>query len=289
MKNLRCYEKEPFEIHLKAVNQKNQGERKERLEEINPLVEAEYFAYSDAFKRKNLSNLSPNIELRKSKADLQSLYSYSNKSMLGFRGELASLQPRTIKSTCQYCTLLQHDTLDHVLPQEKYPEFIVNPQNLIPTCTTCNRKKSKFTSDSNSPRFLNLYFDELPIIQYLFIEISFDKKDDLDYDFILKNENNLIDEELFQNIKFHYRELNLFQRFKMASIEHESEFETTFSSFFDYLTVEQIAANLKNAAQKNQKAYGYNYWQSVMEIGLLNSSLFLKKMEELKIQEMQSL
>lgn len=288
MRNLNCYQKEPFEIHFKAVNQKNKGERKERLKKINPLIKEEYAAYSDAFEKKNLFTLSPNVELNKSKADLHSLYNYSNKTMLAFREALTLLQPRTIKSTCQSCSIIKHDTLDHILPQEKYPEFIVNPQNLIPTCSACNRIKSDVTSDSNSPRFLNLYLDELPNLQFLFIEISSDKGGELDYRFFLKNVDNLVEKELYENIEFHYNKLDLLERFKLASIDHESEFETTFSTFVHDLTIEQIATNLKIAAQKNQEAYGYNYWQSIMHLGLLESPLFLAKMEHLQAQEIQN-
>ncbi|MCS0505150.1 hypothetical protein [Ancylobacter mangrovi] len=52
------------------------------------------------------------------------------------------------------------DTLDHYLPQEHYPHFVVLPHNLAPMCGTCQRAKCSKTGDGQSPRFfLHPYFD----------------------------------------------------------------------------------------------------------------------------------
>lgn len=53
------------------------------------------------------------------------------------------------------------NTLDHYLPQKRFPQFAVTPANLIPMCDICQGKKGEHTLDANGRRvFLHSYFDD---------------------------------------------------------------------------------------------------------------------------------
>jgi hypothetical protein len=52
-------------------------------------------------------------------------------------------------------------TLDHFLPKARYPALAVNPSNLVPACSDCN--KAKLVSIPSSPEDVALhpYYDDL--------------------------------------------------------------------------------------------------------------------------------
>lgn len=158
MKNLIAYKDDCFEVHRRAVNAKHNGEVKNRLLQLNPIIEGEYSKYAENFKNNTLNYIVPNDEANKAKSDLGSIYNYQSLTIRNLRENIMSLQVSTVITTCQNCTLNDFNTLDHILPQSEFPAFVVNPQNLFPCCSECNSKKSNIIEQDNK-RFLNLYLD----------------------------------------------------------------------------------------------------------------------------------
>src|SRR5690606_726271 len=106
-------------------------------------------------------------------------------------------------TNCQYCTISSGNTLDHILPQNDFPEFVVNHMNLLPICGDCNSTKNRFFLNDDGERiFLNLYTDILPQQQYLFVNIDFNN-DIVSVDFYLNN-RNIIDISLYNLIYRHF-------------------------------------------------------------------------------------
>ncbi len=274
MKNLTPFNGNCFDVHKEAVEQKNIGDLKTRLLALNPSIEIEFQEFLAKFSANQLSSLLPNHALSLSKADLLTLYSYQSSVIVSFRANIRRLQVKTIISTCQNCSIDTANTLDHILPQAKYPEFVVNPKNLFPCCSTCNSYK---LASTGAQKFLNLYLDVLPKEQYLFVNVSLDNTGDLDFEYFLQNVNGKIDAALFSTIENHYTQLRLFTRFKVKSIEYISELETKVNGFLKHLPIEVIIANLIDVAETDKKAYGDNHWRCILEISLLKSPLFLAK------------
>lgn len=64
-------------------------------------------------------------------------------------------------------------TIDHYLPQGRYPHFSVTPANLTPMCDACQTAKGEETLDENGHRmFLHPYFDEFLNAQVLRLTIG---------------------------------------------------------------------------------------------------------------------
>jgi len=277
MKNLTPYDQDCFDVHREAVRSKNRGELKNRLENLHSPVEIEYKIFDSKFGSNNISQLIPNHILAESKDDLLTLYRYQSQVIIGIREKIRSLQINTIITTCQNCTIDTANTLDHILPKSIFPEFVVNPKNLFPCCSPCNSYKLDSIDKESNQKFLNLYLDELPKQQYLFLDISFDMENKIDFSFYLQNIKNDIPKELFSTIENHYFKLHLFERMKLKSIEHISELENKITSFQENLDLELIVDILINAANKEKEAYGYNHWKCILEISLLRNSLFINR------------
>lgn len=279
MKILRPYNGDTFDVHKQAVSSKHKGELKDRLIAINPLVKSQFEIYKSHFSSNTLGSVASDVELAKSKDDLLSLYSYQSKTIRQVRENIRRQQIKTIISTCQNCTIDSVNSIDHILPKSSYPEFIVNPINLFPCCTTCNSHKLDAIENDSGQKFLNLYLDELPNIQYLFVDISLDENKDLDFTYFLENPDNKIPAEFFLVIKNHYNKLHLFERFKLKSIEYLSELESKISAFRRRLSIEDIVIDLTTAINDEKDAYGHNHWKCILESTLINSHLFMQRFE----------
>lgn len=277
MKNLIPYNGDCFDIHQKAVDRKHKSDLKLRLESLNLIIKTDYTIFIEKFNENKLCKLTPNSSLKKSKNDLLTLYNYQSSVIISVRESIRKLQIRTIVSTCQNCTIDSANTLDHLLPKSKFPEFIVNPKNLIPCCSTCNSHKLNSINDNGTDFFLNLYLDKLPEEQYLFIDITLDKYSEINFHFYLKNIDNKINTTFFDILTHHYTKLHLFERMQLKSIEYISELENIILGFKAYLSLDEIINILRNNIQINKKAYGQNHWKYILEERLLNSPLFIDK------------
>lgn len=275
MKTLEPYKDDCFEVHKSAVNKKHNGELKDRLLALNPLVKNSYEGFESNFTKNSLGSQKANSELAKSKDDLLTLYRYQSKVIREVRESIKKSQIKTIISTCQNCTIDSANSLDHILPKAGFPEFIVNPKNLFPCCTTCNSHKLDAIEDDLGQKFINLYLDELPKTQYLFVEIFLDENDDIDFKFSLKNNEGLISEDFYSVIQNHYNKLHLLERFKLKSIEYVSELESKISAFRRRLSVEDIVQDLTTAVIDEKEAYGDNHWKCILEMELIKSKLFM--------------
>lgn len=74
---------------------------------------------------------------------------------------------------CPFCGFGQVDTLDHYLPKAKFPLLSIHPNNLVPSCTPCNKGKNAGIATSKNEQCLHPYFDLGHFIneQWLFAEV----------------------------------------------------------------------------------------------------------------------
>lgn len=73
--------------------------------------------------------------------------------------------------TCPYCGHRKVRTIDHYLPQSKFPIFSVSPTNLVPSCVECNADKGAKTAKRAPKQFIHPYFDRLPTGKWLSAEV----------------------------------------------------------------------------------------------------------------------
>lgn len=72
------------------------------------------------------------------------------------------LKAYSVDNKCTLCHISDADSLDHFLPKEHFPSLTISPNNLIPSCDKCNRKKlGYFTNQKEAqlihPRFEGFY------------------------------------------------------------------------------------------------------------------------------------
>ena len=112
------------------------------------------------------------------------------------------------------------------MPKEDYPEFTLYPNNLIPLCNKCNKKKgSKFIDGQNRRQFINFYYDNIGSVEFLSVEISFNsmnikKSTKINY---IADYSKIADGYLRRIVQDHYQYLDLLCRYNEAAVYEISE------------------------------------------------------------------
>lgn len=119
---------------------------------------------------------------------------------------------------CPFCgNPIAPDTLDHFMPKDDWPEFSINPNNLVPQCRDCAPTKSSkyFCGDSETAIFLHpMYSDLLSKFKFK-IDVSFDEVSEAVSFSLRLLRPDTVNERETAKVKKHLRSLNLNQRIQI--------------------------------------------------------------------------
>jgi len=279
MKNLKSYIGDSFSFHrdvIKSKNKrKNDAEYKIRVESLNNEIEQQFDFYKEKFDTNTLESLTAIGYNGSNKSDLQELYDYDSKLLQKLQIELTTDENNRVNNTCQNCSIGEVNSFDHYLPQSEFSEYVVNPLNLIPSCTKCNGHKSSIWRQTGKRKFLNLYIDKLPEEQYLFVDIKIDGNI-IELKYFLDSKNG-INNEIFELLDYHYNNLKLFERFKKNSDIIISELDLEIAKYSKKLPLEEIVETIIEECNDNYKILGRNNWKLVLKIALVNNSEYLSR------------
>lgn len=277
MKNIKYYDKDTFDFFLKVLSRKHtsqfDSDYKNRIQSLSSEIKKRFNKYDSEFNSKNLESISSCLYEGQNKEDLQKLYFYQSKIIQDLKTTITTTETNRILSTCQNCTISEINSFDHLLPKDIYAEFSVNPKNLFPSCTKCNSYKSKNWLKNNKRCFLNLYLDELPKAQYLFVNLVV-TDEIIEIKFYLNNKNN-IDKDLFSILHNHYYYLHLYERFKENSDSVVIELINSIKPYLKSLSIDVIKRNILDKVARDKEVFGYNYWKSILETSLINNNNFV--------------
>ncbi len=280
MKILKPYQEDCFDFHKDIVkskkNSKNDPTYKTRISHLNDEVKLQYQRFEEEFKNKRLNNINSNGYEDQKLSDLQKLYVYKSKKLQLLKKILTTDENNRVNNTCQNCTLSEVNSFDHYFPQSDYAEYVVNPHNLVPSCTICNSKKNDIVFADGIRAFINLYTDELPNVQFLFVDIIFSNRVDFNIEFRLENTNG-IDPVFFEIIKSHYGRLDLLNRFKQSSDIIISELDTEIKKYSSNLSIEIIKQTVIEECEESYGLYGRNHWKYILKNALVEDDNFMER------------
>lgn len=247
---------------------------KHRIIDLIPMVSPAYQVYDIAFLQNQLHTVTASVSFTPDqKADALQLYDYSTKPFTILKNAIITLPNNYEVYTCQYCTIGSINTLDHIMPKDDYPEFVVHPKNLIPVCSQCNSYKSEKWITNGIHEFLNPYLNILPRDQFLFANINY-VNDTFEVNFELRNPNFAIPIYLFNVIQNHYRNLHLLERFKNQSSKIISEFENSIKGSLTNQSLDQAIDCARATARFNQGILGFNHFENIIKLELCNGVAF---------------
>lgn len=110
----------------------------------------------------------PNVAGVVSTDEMKALYKEQMSSANGGgRAYYDALRNSAPNKKCPLCGVGVVSTLDHHLPQSKYPDLTVAPFNLVPCCADCNKAKlAKFPKEPGE-QTIHPYFDDFTHAQWV--------------------------------------------------------------------------------------------------------------------------
>jgi len=273
MKNNDAYDRDSFSFYKNVCDRKRKQDLKDRLILQDENVKVLFSSYDDKFGNDKLEDLTSHGYISPEKDDLLELYNYDSQALRKLRVNLTTTQNGRRKMKCQNCTLGEVSSFDHLLPQGEFPEFVVHPKNLFPSCSKCNSYKSSIWRDQSGRNTLNLYLDLLPEIQYLFVNVEVGNSS-IEVDFYLDNLNG-IDDVLFNRIESHFRALDLLNRFSENADDEISSFRSDLEIERGMLNLDELIQLVEMKVEKERIAFGYNYWKSILKLELINNDEFM--------------
>lgn len=149
-------------------------QRAEALREAEPVIvraEQEYMmlgAAGNLYQMAPTSDVTPDLD-----ANLMSLIYKRNFVRLGSPARPMYEQIRMAPEfgICPLCGQRIVATVDHYLPQSRYPKLTLAPINLVPACADCNKAKLARMPQVAEEQLLHPYFDDLGHERWLLAEI----------------------------------------------------------------------------------------------------------------------
>lgn len=273
MINFNKYDGDPYTLFENALIRMHSSNAKKAIIANNKQnVKDRYEHFNNELNRNHIEHIAVNESISMEAADaLRDMYKHKCKLVNDFSQWFDDNNPRTYYRMCPYCTINQAKTIEHILPKELYPEFAINVHNLIPACSDCNSLKGESVLDCNNEKIIiNFYTDILPNEQFLFAEISYDKKGNLECKYRLENPNNTIDEKIYRLLQRHYDKLDLLNRLKDKAITEIPSLICEFEGY-DY---EESVEYIKSKYTREKRLYGINYWKIVLYLAAIDSSIF---------------
>ncbi|CYU72338.1 HNH endonuclease [Streptococcus suis] len=215
-------------------------------------IEREYFGSGQNLQSYISTLEQPETVLGIEKSKLKELYKYFYSSESSFRKQLYKLTPR-------YCPICDAEwgyashTLDHILPESKFPQFAILPLNLVPTCYRCNHSKSSTVGYEADQGVFNPYFNSINLLPYLKC-YTYIKEDDFVTHIHIKNESDLgLDPQKYGKLKFFYEEVyKLNETYsEVARVSVLNNFIDTLSEFEDI--TEDVIKDYFNSLVRNNK------------------------------------
>ncbi|RCW92419.1 HNH endonuclease [Winogradskyella arenosi] len=277
MRNLNAYSGDTSDFLDEVIGSKRNSSKdpnyKQRINILASDIKVLFGNYETAHNTNNHVSLTPNGYANQEKTDLLKLYSSGNSRLIKLKNSITTVLDNRAMNTCQYCTIAPVGSLDHIVPKGEFPEFSVNPKNLLPACTTCNSHKNENWKESNKTIFLNLYTDILPSEKYLFVDLLI-TANNIQPTFILRNTNN-IDLDFFELLVSHYTKLHLLERFKQESHKIISELTHLICNFINSTPLNLLKTNILSKIEDDKAVFGCNYYKSVLEEALINNQQYL--------------
>ncbi len=270
MRNLIPSQLDPWEVFKDIVLAKNL-DRRSRLNAISDSIRNCYENYNQ--NKDELSKIAMNTFNNSEREDLEHCYNRKTQPLDRLLASIKMAQPTEIRYKCQYCGIDSPNTFDHYLPISLFPEFAVYSLNLLPCCATCNGKKLNAFLLNNERQIVNLYFDSLPISQYLYININYHYDEPVAIYHLQQSSD--IPDQTFRLIKAHYNRLDLLSRFQANSPEVFSETRSLIIEQRLNVPPERIRESLLIEAQRYEKRFSKNYWRAVLLSEMANDQRFL--------------
>ena len=284
MRNLQPYTDNSREFIDGIISKCKSIEKKSSCQDIVDRYGECINEYDSAFENDDLERLIANHpELcAREKEQFKSLYSYKGSEISKLRHRLLTDERGFENVFCPICEVNLVQTMDHFIPQEQFPLYVVHPKNLIPCCQTCNQHKSAKTLDDSGRRhYWNAYLDVVPNDKFLYCSIT--ERNGLPHATFYLQQGE-IDNRIFRLLENTMKEQDVLKTFEAGS---GAAIMNLIKETVMYIRKDACAHTLnyciEQVSDQKQICSEINNWKDVLDKALLESAVFIKCLrDELK-------
>lgn len=275
MKKVSHYNGDSFFFHQKVAvakkNSKKDPTYTQRIQSMMNVSKAQFVEYDSRFASDTLERMSQLQLTERDKADFKRLYRFSDNAFADLYEKLSCDEHLHAYPFCPLCDISEAHTLDHILPQSSYPVLSDHPRNLIRCCHSCNDWKSDEWLENGQRRFLNLYIDDLPTIQMLFVRMDV-LRDAVTYDYYVSDVNHP-DATIYRKYSNIFEKLHLRERYIHQTDEEISSMKSIIKSNLNvyHSTDDQLKGVIRQTAADEQQRHGTNYWRAILKLAICDN------------------
>lgn len=273
MRNIRYYQKDSesfFNDKILSSTRKKNKLKSFNLESVRKFF---FVQYKDLFIQNFLEKLTNSpLKYNKNKKNTPDYYYYhlyNSKITADLLDELTTTKDGERESSlCPYCQIRDAEDLDHYIPRSLYPFFSMNPINLIPICSKCNKLKSDNWLENGNRQILNYYTDKIFNEQFLFVELVSIDNSTPTFCYKLKKTPSLSQKE-FDLINNHYSILQLIDKYNKKQSD-------TFNDLREEIRPGDKKEDIEDWINTHINNFGINYYKSVLWTFCINNSQICK-------------
>jgi hypothetical protein len=175
---------------------------------------------------------------------------------------------------CPMCAERDPTTVDHVLPRKAWPEFSILPENLVPACDVCNRRKrDRVANTAGEALFINPYRDDLSEVGFLDASVDTSSGTAVVQFFIREAVGE--DAQLLARAARHFEKLKLGELYRIKAIPEIQENALAVARMLHGgVTTGAVRRSLEEQAQRTEKVRGKNHWRAVLHRRLAGNDDF---------------
>jgi 5-methylcytosine-specific restriction endonuclease McrA len=214
---------------------------------------------------------SESVNANLSVAEMKELYT---KGMTSRNGPARSVYDQLINAgphgTCPLCGQGKVRTLDHHLPQSKYPSLVITPINLVPACRDCNTAKLNKAPMVPGEQTIHPYFDDFTTARWLHAAVVQNDPPALMYEVCLPEG---WPQTVGERLRRHMTVFKLSEAFTLYAAEELSQIAAELRDLHGKGGPAAVQTELHTRALNRERTHR-NSWQTAMYYGLAQSLWF---------------
>jgi len=173
---------------------------------------------------------------------------------------------------CPVCGIDPPTEADHVLPRSEYLALAIYVRNLVPLCHLCNHRKLAGFAEPGELGFVHAYFDVLPDVQFLEVDINLDGAT-LAVDFSISEADPLLGDFGLRLSNIHTK-LKLTDRYRSEVNLYLVSQAIALHGAFRASGIDGVRAHLRAQAYYEAKCFYRNHWRPTLLYALAENDEF---------------
>lgn len=167
---------------------------------------------------------------------------------------------------CPSCGHRDVTTLDHYLPKARYPALAVNPCNLVPACSDCNKLKAALVDETLHP-----YYDFVDDVQWLRARVLENTPVAIDFEVVPSDE---WPPSFAKRVASHFDLMGLKQLYAAQAARHLSGIRRLLGELHETHGAAGVQTYLTQAARSWCTGTGLNSWETALYEALASDGWF---------------